>query len=127
MTESNKELLGLEDQEASVKEIQKESFIKKFQEINEILADLNNEQEKLKSDNKKGEDTKTKKQSEKSGKHNNYDFLRGLLGFFLGLSKMIQFDNFFGLGLLIIAAYILLSFFFSLCRAPPKRNFNKII
>ena len=40
-TAENKRLLGLQDSDASVKELNKDSFVKDFQEINKILNELN--------------------------------------------------------------------------------------
>ena len=42
-TGENKALLGLQDGESSARDINKETFVKDFQEINSILRDLNKE------------------------------------------------------------------------------------
>ncbi len=119
MTETNINLLALQDMDHSTKEISKESFIRDFQEINIILKDLNTEHDKIK--NNQGETkTKSKKVADTSGNSSSV-LLANLVGFLLALSRIVQIDNYFGLGLLILAAFFLLQLLVSICR-PAKRK-----
>jgi hypothetical protein len=43
LSEENKRLLGLQNSEESTKELNRDSFISDFHEINKILQDLNKE------------------------------------------------------------------------------------
>ena len=122
MTETNLNLLALQDMDQSTKEISKESFIRDFQEINIILKDLNTEHDKIK--NNQGETkTKSKKVGDTSGNSSSV-LLANLVGFLLALSRIVQIDNYFGLGLLILAAFFLLQFIFSICRPHKRKRVN---
>jgi hypothetical protein len=43
-----------------------------------------------------------------------------------GLSKVFQFDNFFGVGILLIIAYILLKILISMCQTKKKKKIVKL-
>ena len=129
MTETNINLLGLQDMEQSARELSEESFVRNFQEINIILRDLNTEHDKIKNNQPSAESkTKNQKKSQTTSSSSSSSFITilvsNLVGFFYAVSRLVQIDNYFGLGLMILAAFFLLQFIFSICRPHPRKRVN---
>jgi hypothetical protein len=129
MTETNINLLGLQDMEQSARELSEESFVRNFQEINIILRDLNTEHDKIKNNQpdaknqKKGPTTSSSTSSSSSSSFITI-LVSNLVGFFYAVSRLVQIDNYFGLGLMILAAFFLLQFIFSICRPHKRKRVN---
>jgi hypothetical protein len=155
LTPENKELLGLQDGEASANAINKESFVQDFQEINVILKDLNKEHDNLKknpqapkpqenkqippkkeqsssntgssssSNQKSNTGNKNAKKQDSSSSFNILAYFTSVINFFYSLGKYMAFDNSVGIAIMIVSAFIILNILKNLC--SKKKKVKKVI
>ncbi len=137
-TDEHKRLVGLQDSDSSAKDLNKESFLRDFQEINKVLKELNKEHEKLKSG---GGDTSQKSQQTNSNKKRKSEnsekdstsfsdvllnFLNIFFSAFFSVFNLIEIDNFFGIAVMIILAFIILNFLKNTFMVKPNKKKKKL-